>query len=563
MKTNEMFIRGVIEMTKKARRKRRIRRAITACACVASLATLVGCSNIINFDSKYLTAYENYLTPYLSVSDDGESVGLKFVNETSAVVSVGENVYPCSIEAKDEDSFVLNNSSYLAEEERVVEEEQDAPSVFYVDFWENNATVSFSFFGVEVEKVLSVTTERDIPAGVWRLFATKDGDGELVYKENGVGWTVILENGESYTGEGSDSAWVTQVISINARLFQCLFDAKSGVIIDASIVDYDTTTFGYPVIIERYVSDGLSNPHYFYSRLLQEEEKTDFKSGAFMAGAVTYESEIRKLPKNDPLIDGVAKWQLLQEKSTEETKLDVEVYLELREDKTVELTVKGDRKYRGRIEGKWYALQHSVWVVLDKKSPLVGKTFTLYVEDNFLLKPTENDYLKKAKSSLELYKCYKLGYGTFDYYVMEEEIKIFWGEQYENGNIEPKLVYEKKYVLNAMWFEPYYTDENFSWDKYQTAELTPCPANGKVFLLFHENGTVDVTYMTGVTAQREYRLDPYVKFDGKIYLCDGERKSLVLPWLGLGFETLSFSIQVHNGDKEFVQCYVEFVLLEE
>ena len=293
------------------------------------------------------------------------------------------------------------------------------------------------------------------------------------------------------------------------------------------------------------------------------EVLTDFVSGAFWAGAVVYESEIRKLPNGDVLIDSVAKWQLAQEKPTEEKKLDLDVTLELREDKTVELEVKGDRKYRGRIEGTWYALQHSVLVVLDKKSPLVGRTFTLFVENISAIQPTQDDYLKKAKSSLELYKCYKLGVGTYDYYVMEEEIDIFWGEQYANGEIKPKLVYEQKYVLNAMWFEPYYTDEDFSWDEYDSSELTPCPANGKMFLVFHEDGTVDVTYSTGVTAQREYRLDPYVKFDGKIYLCDGGRKHLVVPWLGLGFESLSFSISVHNGDKAYDQCYVEFILVEE
>ncbi len=563
MKTNETFIEGVIEMTKKARKKRRIRNSIIACAGVASLATFVGCSNIINFDSKYLTAYENYLSPYISTNTDEERVGLKFIDDKSAIISVGQTAYPCSVQAKDEDSFELTNRLTLAENEETQTAEDEQPNVFYVDFWENNATVSFSIFGIEVEKILSITNEMDIPNGVWKLFATKAGDGELVYKENGSGWTVILENGDSYSGEGMDSAWVTKFISINDSVFQCLFDAKSGVIIDASLVTYDTVTFGYPVMIERYVSDGLENPHYFYSRLLRDDEKTDFSGGAFMAGAVTYQSEIKKLPDGDALIDSVAKWQLLPEKQTEGKNLDVEAYLELRTDRTVELEIKGDRKYRGRITGKWFALQHSVLVVLDEKSPLVGQTFTLYVEDNSLMKPTEADYLKKAKTSLELYKCYKLGYGKFDYYVMEEEVKLFWGEQYADGNIKPKLVYEQKYVLNAMWFEPYYTDEEFSWDKYESTAPSPCPANGKVFLVFHENGKVDVTYATGVTAQREYKFDPYVKFDGKIYLYDGGRKTLTIPWLGLGFETLSFSIQVHNGDKVFVQCYVEFVLLEE
>ena len=524
-------------------------------AFIASICIFAGCS----FGNNYLTAYANYLSPYLSAASDGEPVGLKFIDDKSAIVSVGEMAYPCFVQAKDADSFELTNSLADSENSRT----EDQPSVFYVDFWENNATVSWSVLGVKVEKILSITQEKEIPAGVWRLFATKHGDEELVYKENGAGWTVILENGESYSGEGMDSAWVTKFISINDHIFQCLFDAKSGVIVDASLVVFDTTTFDYPVMIECYVSDGLERQHYFYSRLLQEDEKTDFSGGTFNAGAVIYESDIEKTPYVDMLVDSVAKWQLQQEKETEERALGIEVTLELREDQTVELEIKGDSKYRGRIEGSWYALQHSVLVVLDETSPLLGKTFTLFVKDSTLA-PNEDDYLEKAITSLELYKCYKLGIGNFEYYVMKEDVDLYWGSQYENGNITPKLVYEKKYVLNAMWFEPYYMDEDFSWEKYEdNHELTPCPANGTTFLVFHEDGTFDITYSTGVTRRCEYTLKPYVEFDN-ITLYVGERENLGVPYLGIGYGVLTFqSSYIYDNGKGVAQSYIEFTLVEE
>lgn len=119
-----------------------MKKLIACCFVVAmfsSVLALGGCDN-----SNYLIAYENYLNAYMSVAGNGNAVGLKFVNETSALVSVGENVYPCSVKAQDEDSFVLTNSSCL--EEGGVEEKEDEPNIFYVDFWENNATVSFSVF---------------------------------------------------------------------------------------------------------------------------------------------------------------------------------------------------------------------------------------------------------------------------------------------------------------------------------------------------------------------------------------------------------------------------------
>lgn len=529
-------------------------------AILASIFVFTGCS----FDSNYLTAYAKYLAPYVSAAADGEIVGLKFIDDKSAIVSIGQAAYPCYVQAKDEDSFELTNNLESSQDDdiSVVSKQEEQPSVFYVDFWENNATVSWSILGVKVEKVLSITEGKDIPAGIWKLFATKHGDEELVYKENGAGWTVILENGESYTGEGMDSAWVTKFISINDCVFQCLFDAKSGVIMDASLVTYDTTTFGYPVMIERYISDGLEEPHYFYSRLLREDEKTDFSGGTFTAGAVAYEAEIKRLPNDDVWVDRLSKWQLMPEKEADEKILNMEATLDLNADQTVRLEVTGDKKYSGKATGTWYALQHSVLVVLDETSPLVGKTFTLFVQDSAFA-PNEEEYIKEAKSSLDLFKCYKLGVVDYDYYVMKEDVEIFWGSQYANGNISPKLVYEKKYVLNALWFEPYYTDKDFSWEAYDSnVELTPFPGNGNTYIVFHENGTFDFTYSTGVTRQYEYTLEPYIDFD-PIRLYSEGRERLSVPFLNLGFESLSFYSSVMINEQGFRICAIEFLLTED
>ena len=171
-------------------------------------------------------------------------------------MQVQDRAYPCTYQAKSKKQFTLN---VVQEEESPTTEEE--PSIFYLEFWDTNAKLSWNILGTKIERILSITEERNIPAGLWSLCATQDGDdGEIVEKQNGAGWTLILENGDSYTGEGMDSAWKTKFISIGKNLFQCMFDSVSGIILDASVFVYDETTFDYPVIRENYVSDGNSNP---------------------------------------------------------------------------------------------------------------------------------------------------------------------------------------------------------------------------------------------------------------------------------------------------------------
>lgn len=556
MKTTERFVDEILEKTKKTRRKKRIKWSLIACFSVALLTFLVGFSNIVTFDVfSYSTAYRSYLDPYLC-EEDGETVGLKLINDTSAVVSVGEKAYPCVVKAESKSRFVLmDNSEGIRESEE--EESNEQPSVFYVDFWEDKATLSWSAFGVEMKKILSITDECGVPAGVWRLFATKSWtDEELVYKDEGAGWTIILDNGDSYTGEGMDSAWVTKFVSINDQLFQCMFDVKSGVILDASAFVYDTTSFEYPVIIERYLSDGDEHPHYFYSRQMTDEDKTDFTGGSFTAGAVLYQSAVEELPKS-PFSEAVSKWRLVHKKEQEQQVLDLSAKLDLNEDGSALLTVKGDRDYKGKTKGKWYALQHSVLVVLDKSAPLTGKTFTVYVS-GATSSETTADYKEKAMTRLELYSYYKLGYHAFDYYGFYEDFQIFWGEKYADGVVIPKLVYDTPYVLNATYFQAYYDDKNFDPDDYDDEDgyydyFVPFPQNGKVVLEFKKNASVFVTYANGVTVERVYLLwgnGTMIEIVGGIYLTsklqDGVRENFSFRYLDVTLDGLEQESGYHH-----------------
>ena len=548
MKSTERFVEEVIEKAKKAKKRKRIKWSVIVCSCVAALTFLVGYSNILTFDLfGYTTAYQSYLKPYLSEDGDGEQVGLKFVSDNSAIVSVGEKAYPCYVEATSDDSFVLKNSSEKALEGDLGEgdapQAEEEPSVFYVDFWEDKAKISWNLFGVKIEKILSITEERGVPAGVWRLFATRDHtEEEITYRENGAGWTIILENGDSYTGEGMDSAWITKFVSINDKIFQCMFDPKSGVILDASVFVYDTTSFGFPVIVEHYLTDGA--PYYFYSRQMTEAEKTDFAGGSFTAGAVLYESQIQSLPKEALPHESIAKWRLTHKDVVEESKLDVTAKLDLNEDGSVLLSVGGDRHYKGKTTGKWYALQHCVLVVLDEKAPLTGRVFTVYVssDEPYGEPSTAEDYAEKARTRLELYSCYKLGYHTFHYYSMQEDVQIFWGSRYADGDVQLKIVYETPYVLNGRYFAAYFEDKNFRDEDYPINDdsgyeqyFEPCAYNGLTYLIFHEDGFADVTNQVGngftATKRWTWKSDGNsLEFDSSLYLSFGERKNLKIRW---------------------------------
>ena len=460
------------------------------------------------------------------------------------------------------------------------QEEEEQPSIFYLDFWEDKAKISFSFLGIYVEEILSITAERGVPQGVWMEFATRRGDDEIVYEKNGARWTMILENGDSYTGETKHSALVTKFVSIQNKLFQCWFDSKSGVIVNASIVEYDETTFGYPVIIECNVFQGEEILRYCYSRLMQEEEKIDFQGGTFTSGAVMYESKIQAFQGENAyetaLFEDIAKWQLFPETPTREKPLEVVATLNLKSGGSVALKAEGERKYRCSVEGKWYALQHSVLVVLDEKTSLVGRVFTVYVEQSAT--PTQQVYAKQARTHSEQYKCYKLGYRDFDYFAMCEDIRIYWGSDFANGNIIPQLVYEKKYVLDGLWFEPYFVDPEYSAEKYKdNIELTPFYANGKMFLIFHEDGSLDAIYEEGgiYTAARTLSIDyreysdrwvSSVKFYERIWIYSrllGGRSDLSFRSLKITHDGLTLN-RLFDGEQEGQYLYrIRFVLLDE
>ena len=421
MKSNIDFTKELISKVKAKRKKKRTLTACISLGACALLAFFVGYSNVISIDfNLYADSYTNYLRPYAAQAE--ESVAFRFVDDKSALVQIENTAYPCAYEATSDSDFTL---TVVENEEEEPSSDGQAPSIFYLEFWDTSAKLSWNIFGTKIEKILSITDERDIPAGLWGLCATQDGDsGKIVEKEEGAGWTLILENGDSYTGEGMDSAWKTKFISIGDKLFQCMFDPISGVILDASVFVYDETTFDYPVIRENYLSDG--DPYYFYSRLLTDEEKIDFDGGTFEAAVILREAENHWVEAPTNLHKELSKWQLMPKKSQEKTKLPLRAILSLDKDGSLKLKISGDRNYNGTFSGKWYALRHCVLVTLNEKNALLGNVFTVYAHSG-IDTPSGAYVSQYGQSRIESYDCYKTGYHVFDYYDFESHAEIFWG----------------------------------------------------------------------------------------------------------------------------------------
>ena len=566
MKTNVEIVNNVFLKTKKLRKQHHIKTAVTSVVLSGLLLFLVSFSNILPVQADYFAnSYKNYLTPYATTqpsvqltdsSDDTENAvpeaTLRFIDENNAVVSVGERAYPCLIQAKSKTKFKLTPANNGDGESNAT----DTPNVFHVEFWESNATLSWNIAGIKIEKVLSVAQEKDIPTGLWVTYARQSGQSAPTVS-GGIGWTLILDNGKSYSGEGRD-AYISTFLSVNNILLQCFFDSKSGLILDASVCTYDTTTFDIPTLKESFLSDG--DEYYFYSRLLTDEEKLQYDGGTFTAAGVTYTAEDFAISKKELIHESMAKWQLLPNSSIENHLLDLTAKLDLSANGTALLSVTGDIARNTKTKGKWYALQDSILVVLNENTNLLGRIFTVYANNAQDEKhPTADEITKSATTSLYTYDFYKVGYHVFQYRATEEETQIFWGSDWKKEYLIPKLIYEQTYVLNGKYLPSYYDN---SPETPNT--LTPMLDNGNITLVFHENQTVTVTYLhTGLTKTFAFQLNDHfgIDFTERIHCRFNEEVTGRIHYLNINVGYLNYEFVYLTNHGEYTYILFTFNLI--
>lgn len=557
MKTNREAVQTVLKKAEKLRKNKRRTAWILSASLTAATIFLVAFSGIITWrPTLYPNSYKRYLIPYATTEtveekrskneavcltkniEDGDMVetnenssenggnipeaALRFIDKNNAVVSLGERAYPCRIRATSENTFTLDvtdektenesegETSGNTDEETVIEE---APNAFRVEFWEDGANLSWSIGGITFKKILSVTEEHDIPTGLWVTHATA-AVGDAPSPVSGGNWTLILEDGTSYVGEGTDT-YFSKFFSVYNVLFQCIFDAKSGLLLDASLCTYDEKTFDFPTLKERYLSD--AEEYYQWSKLVSDDEKISFTGATFQAMGATYESNDVTVSESDLPHKDMAVWRLFPYSSKPIALLNIGAALQLNEDGSAHLTVTGDRDYESESAGKWYPLHRLVLVVLDKPTLLTGRAFTLYTESaTEETVPTQNELERNALSYLNRYDYYRVGYHAFEYHVLEETVKIFWGRAWEKDHLLPKLHYEKTYVLNGQ-----YLPASFSGNPNAGTALEAIADNGNITLVFHENGTATVTHLdtqNSVTVRFANEHDHTYRFESPIYI---------------------------------------------
>ena len=561
MRSNWDYTNEIVRKVKTKRKKKRMIVSSVVFSVCALLCFVVGYSNIITIDrEEYQNSYLHYLVPYLS---EEEEIGLRFLDAKSAVVNIETKTYPCALKATSENDFTLSVITSDTKEKTSSNSEtqpspEEEPSIFHVEFWDSNAKISWYVFGTKIEKVLSITEERNVPSGLWSLFAIQNAEGKLRDDISGAGWTLILENGDSYTGEGHDSAYRSKFISIGNTLLQCAFDPISGLIMDASVFIYDETSFDYPIIKERYLSDG-GEASYFYSRLLPNEEKIDFNGGTFTASAVMRETENHRIDKSELLDERMAKWQLLPESEREMSPLSVTAKLDLNTDGSVKMRVSGHNSYDGSFTGKWYPLKHSVLIVLDEKSALTGRLFTLYVDSDYH-KPTGELIKNYGQSLIESLDCYKVGYHTFQYYIVISKTLLYWGNEWTSEQLSPQIQYETEYVLYGKYYYEFYDGQYDKYTPYEFTEdlLAELPVSGKITFVFHEDGTATITHESGITETRKYELSASgkrIEFDRKVKIWQGANAAM-RP----GEINSNFVISLRQLDLDFLAIYAKYAM---
>ena len=478
MKPIEDFAQDVVKKSKNGKRKKRIWKSLVSFVIVSSLVFAVAYSNIISFQELFRSrTYERYMQSY--VDEDGET-SLKIIDGDNAALAVGSRAYSCALEKKTSKKFSLT----------VMTDGKKADELS-VEFSDGKAVLTGTLQNERIGETLNVVEDMQVESGVWTMFGQENRDGTISKTE--LCWFLIGEK-ESYFGEGQ-TAWSCEFVAVGNRVLQYIRDQVSG-FSNVTLVEFlSAEQFGFPVI-RNTLYESAEDEYGFISYYKKQtaEDAFAFSGGRFETEIVVYKNKAMRVDPNQMYYHSGVGWRLRPIGSIGETRADVQLSLDLRADGTLSFRSQGDWKVRMRSEGRWYALQHGVLVVLDKGFAGL-KAFTVYPGTSVY---TEWDFLQSAVSSIDVVDVYKVGYHTFDYYVAEANVKVYWGSGWTEEALVPRLHYGVFYE-----FEGWITDWHKVDEESESIQLVPTQT---VALLFREDGKYEV-YKDGVYAySMEYRL---------------------------------------------------------
>ncbi len=462
MKSIEVFTNDIERKVKQRKKKRRIVRSTIALISSFVFIFLIAFSNIISFGQIFESkAYQQYLTAYVS---QNKQTRLRFLDGDFAALAINEQVYTCQIEEKSKNRFALQ---VLEKEENVLE----------VTFSNNQANLTGNMGDISFNETLNVVENGTIETGVWKMFGVEKEDGSISASENI--WFLIDEE-QSYVGEGY-SAWECEFVSVGDIILQYTKDQVTGIGELSRIDVLPVETFGFPALKNTlYEYEGDSGFISYYKRV-ENIEELDFVEGTMETELITYKLSSYRVEEKELFnVEGI-NWRLFPYASASLTQAKVKLRLTLKENGEISFQSSENLSLGLKCGGKWYRLDNRILVVLDKEYPVFGlRAFVVYSPKGF----TGAEFYKDAKAEIDALDYYKVGYHTFNYYQLNANVAVYFGSEYTQDNIFPKLIYGKEYEFFSWESEWHEKGDSFEKTYFYDLHTTK--------LIFRETGECEV-----------------------------------------------------------------------
>ncbi len=473
MKSIEDFSQDILQKQKRLKKKKRIIRSSIALSLVGLLTFGILYSNIIPFGELFQSrAYERYMQSYVS-SD--QTTRLKIIDGDNAAITVGNRAYACALKEENAQTFSLSLHSEEIESENLS-----------VHFSDGKAELSGGLNGENIGKTLNIVQDMEVESGTWIEFETKQQMEDNIIHGALYDWLLVDEK-QSYCGTRSFSL-ECEFVAVGDIVLQYVKDQVSGLSTAGLFEKVDTNVYGFPVVSTTvyYAADG-SNWITSYFKQMDEKDKLDFSGGKFETKLIDYELESSVCSDSDmeslALAEGGIGWRLTPIASIAETRSkDLKLSLDLHADGSLSFRSSGHWLLNTSCGGKWIAFEDFVFVILDKEFPYLGlKAFTIKKDRKTAL---PGDLLQTAISEIDAMGVYRVGYHTFTYYTYRAFATVYWGSEWSEETLTPKLLYDTVYTFDG-WFEDWHVEGG-------EGERVPLVETEQIELIFREEKRCEV-----------------------------------------------------------------------
>lgn len=502
MKEINEYTSEILDKVKRKKKQKRNKKIVIISITCLTLVFLTLYSNILplnKFDfEKY--AYEKYRGIYLN---EGENTIFSFTNNSNAVLCVNSVPYSLTTKSNTKNEFNFDASKMQKE---TVETEDTLNyldnTAIKIEFYDGEAIIYGNIYGFDISINLKFIANTQMESGIWIKF-----DKDNVNSTNFNSYIVVNDNGDTYYIDGIETCFEILFISVYKSEFTVLIDNYGAPSDFIEITKIDKSVYGENVIKLNSYTDGREQ----FFKLMNNSDILDYNGEEFNANFVKAQKDVEYFGKNDNAKYLPIKWRLTQEESFSQKLIDCTAKLNLNSDKSVNLEICNEGKTTS-YSGKWFATDKNIIVILDKYS-LFGKTFVVHHDND------NKQFSKNAKTEITIHDMYKVGYHDFIYYFTTTKYNVYWGKDFDYDKVNNVIKYDEEYLLNGYYYK-YFYDKSLPFN-YDTENLAE---NGKVKIVLHENGTLDVTFENR-TQKIRYTLKSYdgnnnynIKLKDGIYL---------------------------------------------